>query len=180
LERSPPVVDQPRIAFLNLAGESCAAIVAEDRAVIGELFGRDVQDATASVPCDVLFLYCCFEPSGKIVGQQASLRGLIRDSTAQVVVVASEVPASYLSNRKFQAAFAKGDNPPVNLVVTLNRNGDHFGRFFRSLFQMMWSGVSMPRAWVQLAPQSPAQRDDIPSTICLMEAGQVTFVPTRP
>jgi hypothetical protein len=35
-------------------------------------------------------------------------------------------------------------------------------------------------AWVELAPQGPVQRDDIPGTICLMEAGQIAFVPPRP
>lgn len=175
----PPVIDKPRIAFLNLAGASCATMAAEDCAVIGELFGRNVQVATVSVPCDVLFLYCRFEPSGKILGQQASVRSLIRDSTARVVVIASEVPADFLSNREFQAAFGKGDNPPVNLVMTLNRNGENFGRFFRSLFGMMWKGVSMPLAWVQLAPQGPVQPDDIPGTICQIEAGQIAFA-SRP
>lgn len=177
----PPVIDQPKIAFLNLAGASCATMAAEDCAVIGELFGRNVQVATVSVPCDVLFFYCRFEPSGKIVGQQASLRSLIRDSTARVVVVASEVPADFLFNPEFRAAaFGKGDNPPVNLVITGNRNGTNFGRFFRSLFGMMWKGVSMPMAWVELAPQGPVQPDNIPGTVCILEAGQIAFAPSRP
>jgi hypothetical protein len=171
----PPVIDQPRIAFVNLAGTSCATIAAEDRAVIGELFGRNVQVTTVPVPCDVLFLYCSLEPSGKIVGHEGSVRSLIRDSKARVAVVASQMPADLLSNREFQAALAKGNNPPINLVMTLNRNGDNFGRFFKSLFQMMWTGVPMPMAWVQLAPQGSQQPDNIPGTICLMEAGQVAF-----
>jgi ribosomal protein L30E len=171
----PPVIDLPKIAFLNLAGTSCATIVAEDRAVIGELFGRNVQVTTVPIPCDVLFLYCSFDPSGRIVGQQETVRSLIRDSEARVAVIASQVPTDLLSNREFQAALAEGDNPPVNLVMTLNRNGENFGGFFKSLFQMMWTGVPMPMAWVQLAPQGPNQRDDIPGTICLMEAGQIAF-----
>jgi hypothetical protein len=177
IETRSPIIDLPQIVFLNLAGASCAAIAAEDRAVIGELFGRNVQVTTVPVPCDVLFLYCDLEPSGKIVGQQGSLRSLIWDSKARVVVIASQVPTDFLSNREFQAALAKGDNPPVNLVITLNRNGDNFGRFFKSLFQMMWTGVPMPMAWGQLAPQvqGSQQRNDTPGTICLMGAGQVSF-----
>jgi hypothetical protein len=94
------------------------------------------------------------------------------------------VPSDLLSNREFQAALTKGNNSPVNLVITLNRNGANFGRFFRSLFEMMWTGVPMPMAWVQLAPQGPSQqRDNIPGTICLMGAGQIAFsteAPPRP
>jgi hypothetical protein len=140
-----------------------------------ELFGRNVQVTTVPVSCDILFLYCSFEPSGKIVGEQESVRSLIRDGTARVAVVASEVPTALWSNREFQAMIAKGDNPPVNLVMTLSRKGDHFGRFFKSLFQMMWKGVSMPMAWVQLAPQGPVQPDDVPGMICILEAGQIAF-----
>ncbi len=172
---TPLVIDDPEIAFVNLAGESCAAIAAEDRAVIGELFGRNVQVATVPVSCDVLFLYCSFKSSGGIVGQQESLRGLIVNNTARVVVVASEISGELLSNREFGTALAEGGNPPVNLVMTLNRNGDNFGRFFRSLFQMMLKGVSMPMAWVKLAPQGPVQPPDIPGTICMMGAGQIAF-----
>ena len=173
----PVIIDQPMIAFLNLAGAACTTIAAEDRTLIGELFGRNVQLTTVPVPCDVLFLYCSFEPPGKIVGTEGSLRSLIRDSKARVAVVASQAPADLLSNREFQTALAKGDNPPVNLVMTLNRNGDNFGRFFKSLFELMWTGLPMPMAWVQLAPQGPQQRDDIPGTIFLAEAGHVAFAP---
>src|SRR5262249_51388566 len=144
---------------------SCATIAADDRAVIGELFDQNVQVTSIPAPCDVLFLYCGFEPSGRMIGQQGSVRRLIRDTGAKVAVIASPVPAELLSNRDFQAGLAKGDHPPVNLVITLNRNGDTFGRFFKSLFQMMWTGVAMPMAWVQLAPQGPQQRKDIPGTI---------------
>jgi hypothetical protein len=170
-----PVIIRPKIAFLNLAGASCAAIAAEDRALIGEAFGQNVELTTLPVPCDVLFLYCALEPSGTIVGQQGSVRALIRDCKARVAVIASQVPSELLSNREFQAALGRGNNPPVNLVMTLNRNGANFGRFFKSLFQMMLTGMSMPMAWVELAPQGPQQPDDIPSTVCLMEAGQVAF-----
>jgi hypothetical protein len=175
----PPVILHPRIAFVNLAGDSCAAMAAADCAAIGGLFDGNVQVTTAAVSCSVLFLYCHFEPSGKIVGQQRAVRSLIRDSMAQVAVIASEVPTDFLSNPAFKSALAKGDNPSINLVVTLNRNGEHFGHFFKSLFQMMWKGESMPIAWVELAPQGPVQPDDIPATICLMEAGQVSFAPSR-
>jgi hypothetical protein len=184
IETRLPVIENPKIAFLNLAGVSCATISGEDRAVIGELFGRNVEVATVPVLCDVLFLYCSFEPSGEIVGQKGTVRSLIRDSGARVAIVASQVPSDLLSDREFQAALTKGNNSPVNLVITLNRNGDNFGRFFKSLFEKMWTGVPMPMAWHLLAPQGPSQqRDNVPGTICLMGAGQIAFAtgaPLRP
>jgi hypothetical protein len=140
------------------------------------LFDGNVQVASAPVPtCDVLFLYCDLEPSGKIVGQASSLRGLIRESKASIAVIASEVPSGLTRNSEFQKSVGRADNPPANLVITLNRNGKTFARFFKSMFQLMWTGVPMPMASVRLAPQGPIQAADIPGTICLMEAGQVAF-----
>jgi hypothetical protein len=161
---------------VNLSGASCNAIVAGDSTEIGSLFQGKVQIGTASVPtCDVLFLYCDVEPSGKVVGQGLSLRDLIGKSGASVAVVASEVQSDFFGRPEIQKAIARGQNRPANLIITNNRNGEAFGRFFKLLFQLMWSGVPMPMAWVRLAPQAPQQPKDIPGTICLMEAGQVVF-----
>ncbi len=171
-----PVIDQPKIAFLNLSGTSCDAIVAKDSAEIGSLFQGAVQVGTTTVPtCDILFLYCDTEPSGKIIGQGWSFRDLIGKSGASVAVIASEIRSEMLGNPEFRKAINRGNNPPVNLVITNNRNGEAFSGFFRSLFQLMWTGVPMPMAWVRLAPQAPQQPKDIPGTICLMEAGHVVF-----
>jgi hypothetical protein len=170
------VIAEPAIAFLNLGGASCEAIAAQDKQDAGGLFRGKVRNATAPTPsCDVLFLYCTFEPSGSIAGQSLSLRELIRDSGAKIAVIASEIRPEMLSNRDFQKSIQGGSNPPVNLVIVGNRNGEAFGRFFMSLFQSMWNGVPMPLAWVELAPQGPMQREDIPGTICIMEAGHVVF-----
>ena len=165
---------------MNLAGASCARIAARDRKIIGKSFGKDAQAATAMVPCDILFLYCRFELPDKIAGQSESFRSLIRDSKARVAVVASEIPNDIMSDPAFQRACGSRDYPPVNLVLTNSRNGKHFGTFFKSLFQMMWKGASMPVAYVQLAPQGPKQPKNIPATILMVGAGQVTFAPPKP
>jgi hypothetical protein len=170
------VFRHPTIAFLNLSGISRAALVAEDSAQIGGLFHGNVRVVTTGVPiCDVLFLYCDFDSSGGIVGAGLSLRDLIGKTGASVAVIASEVPSQFMSNPNFQKSWSRGSNPPANVVITSSRKGEAFGRFFKSLFQRMWTGVSMPMAWVLLAPQGRQQPQDIPVTICLMEAGQVVF-----
>jgi hypothetical protein len=172
LHMGQSVIKDPMIVFLNLAGTDYETIAAEDRALIGPLFGRNVQVATARVPCDVLFLYCNFEPSGKIVGQEAShsdLRNLLRDSRAKIAVIASPVIGYQYS--------ASGDNPPVNVVFTLDRKGDKFGRFFRSMFELMWTrGLSMPMAWNLLAPPSRPHQHHGPDTWGPLGAGHVAFV----
>jgi hypothetical protein len=170
------VIDEPRIAFLNLAGESCEAMVAEDRAEIGGVFHGKVEVATTPVPtCDVLFVYCALEPSGEVVGQQSTLRDLIGKSGASVAVIASEVRSEILWDRQFQKSLSRGNNPPVNLVITANRKGEAFGHFFRSLFELMRTGIPMPAAWATLAPQTRQQPQNMPGSICLMEADRVVF-----
>jgi hypothetical protein len=169
-------ISQPTIAFLNLCGESCEAIAAQDQAEIGALFQGRVQKATAAAPrCDVLFLYCELDATGKIIGQPSSLMDVIRASGAQIAVVASAVRPEIVTSSGFGKSLDLGGGPTTNLVIVLDRKEAAFGRFFRSLFQDMWAGVPMPMAWVKLAPQAPQQPPDIPGTICIMGAGPVTF-----
>jgi hypothetical protein len=175
----PAVIDQPKVVFLNLSGSACEAIVTKDQIEIGAAFHGNVEVAAAPGPvCDVLFLYCDLAPSGEITGQTMSIRDVIRESRASIAVIASQVPYDFFSNRTFQKAVDRSGNPPVNLVITNNRNGDAFGRFFKSLFELMWTGLSMSMAWVTLAPQGPVSAPnpkDAPGTLYLMEAPQVSF-----
>jgi hypothetical protein len=61
-------------------------------------------------------------------------------------------------------------------VMTLSRQGAAFPPFFAQLFTDMKRGVSMPVAWVKLAPQGPVkEQDKLPSTIFACEAGQMVF-----
>jgi len=63
----------------------------------------------------------------------------------------------------------------MNLVMTLERKGDVYPRFFRRLMEDMITGTSMPEAWVKLAPQGPAQQDDIPETVFNAGYGSLRF-----
>jgi hypothetical protein len=166
------VIDRPTIAFLDLSDGMCESIIAEDKAQIGAFFQNNAPCTTQQVPaCDVLFLYCALDSKGRVAKARSSLRDLIAKSGASIAVVASEVPADVLKNPRFQKSVGRAGHPPVNLVITGNRNGAAFPRFFGELFQSMRDGLSMPMAWVKLAPQMPHQPQNLPVTICLMEAG---------
>ncbi len=176
ISAKPSVISEPVIAFLNLQGAGADAFLAEDRAAIGSLFPGAALTSDASVPsCDVLFLYCTVEPSGQVAGQQCSMRDLIGKSGATIAIIASEVPGEIVIAPEFQKVIARGNNAPVNMIITGNRNGDSFSRFFRALFELMFQGEHMPWAWHLLAPQVPNQPEDLPGTICIFEAGQVMF-----
>jgi hypothetical protein len=170
---NPFVIRNPSMGMLNLMGDPGNLLLAQDRKDIGDLFGDNLVATTTSVPrCNVLFLYCALEPSGRIVGQTFFVRDVITAAGANIAVVASEIPHEVM----MKAQYLSGKNDwPANIVVTAIRNGEHFGRFFHGLFSQMLAGVTMPFAWVNLAPQGPNQASDIPVMVCVMEAGHVVF-----
>jgi hypothetical protein len=172
LFRRSPKITSPTIGFLDLAGGDAAAALAADRAALSPLFNSSTESSDEPPVCNVLFLYCQIEPSGTIRGSLRGLREIIRDSGAAVAVVASNnTTESYI------AAGKKKTYGHANLVMTLDRRGDAFPRFFQCLFTDMKRGVSMPVAWVKLAPQDSRaeQHADCPGTIFACEVGQLAF-----
>jgi len=152
-----------------------------DHAVLNDIFRDNIEIAIRTLPkCDVLFLYCALEASGIVAGSSRNFRDLIKSAGAHIAVIASDIQPALLSNPKFKRELSARRDWSANVVLTLNRNGEQFGRFFHQLFSLMSAGITMPMAWVQLAPQGPQQRRDIPGTICLMEAGHIAFGPERP
>ena len=127
---------------------------------------------SASSPfCDVLFLYCDIESDGRVANFPGTLRDLIQTLRAPLVAVASENSSdAYISTTKGQ------EHGRANLVMTLSRKGAAFPTLFAQLFTDMKRGVSMPVAWVKLAPQGPVkEHETMPSTIFACEAGQMVF-----
>jgi hypothetical protein len=173
---NPLVIPNPRLGFANLLGPAAKDLVEADLQSIGPLFQDRVSYDPGKIdPCHVLFLYCGLETTTQIKGLQLRLRDLLRQLGCRIVVIASEVPTETLLARDFGQALSADNTWPTNIVITGNRNGAHFGKFFHELFAQMNRGVTMPMAWVQLAPQGPTQPPDIPGTICLMEVGHITF-----
>jgi hypothetical protein len=177
---NPFIISNPSLAFVNLAGNEGKDLMAKDRAALEDIFRDNIQIADRTLPrCNVLFLYCDLEISGRIAGMSFTFRDLIKGAGAHVAVLASGVPPALLSNPEFMKSLPGRDDWPANIVITLSRNGEHFGRFFHQLFALMQQGTSMLMAWVQLAPQGPVQPKDIPGTVFLAEAGHIAFGPKK-
>jgi hypothetical protein len=172
----PLIIENPSLGFVNLFGPAANDLIALDRADLSAVFENNVHVAQKELPkCNVLFAYCNLETSGRVAGFSFTFRDLLPLAGAHIGVLASELEPSLLSNPEFAKSLSTKHGWPANVVITLNRNGDYFGRFFRELFSQMKAGIGMPMAWVTLAPQGPHQRTDIPGTICLMEAGHIAF-----
>lgn len=161
----------PRFGILNLKGAAAEPLISEDMTALAPVLGQPNRSMDATPQCDVLLLYCDIDRSGTVRNAKVGFREIIRDSGATIVVVASENDAdAYIAAGK-DKGFGR-----ANLVMTLQRNGDVFASFFARLFADMKRGVSMPVAWVKLAPQIPGhEHSDCPGTIFACEAGQVTF-----
>ena len=165
------VITSPRAGVLNLLGASVADLAERDAQFLEPLFGNIATETTHPPQCNALFVYCSIAPDGTVQGSRSSLREIVRDSGAVVVVFASPNPGDAYVKAGKPAPYGK-----ANLVITLNRKGDAFGRFFKALFTDMKHGVSMPKAWVKLAPQIPGrQQADILDCIFACEAGQLAF-----
>src|SRR5579859_5259223 len=168
-------IQDPTIGFLNLCGESGARLLEADKRALGPLFGHTkVSDVLPPPQCDVLFIYCSLSPQPDASDPIGSLRSLIKSARAYIAVFASENdPNAYIKR------MGKRTDWGANIVMVLNRNGDKFAAFFRSLFSAMFEGQSMPMVWVKLAPTGPSPKhDETPSSIFAAEAGHVTFART--
>jgi hypothetical protein len=168
---SPLIIQTPRIGFLNLLGASALAIMEEDKAVLAPLFTSLQESETDAPVCDVLMIYANVRNEGSIVGYSGGLRDIIREAHAPIVIVASENDA-----KGYIAAGKPGGYGQANLVMTLERKGANFPQFFFKLFSEMFSGRTMPMAWVKLAPQGgKAGHEDCPGTIFVAGISHIVF-----
>lgn len=99
------------------------------------------------------------------------LRQVVQATRAAILVLAS--PNSPTSLR---AAASLPGPKEANIVLTLDRNGTGFPRFFHALFGKMREGRDMMSAWVELAPQHPSANESwAPQTLLLAEGGKIVF-----
>jgi hypothetical protein len=165
------VLSSPKVGILDFGSEQTKELVESDASFLRSLFA-EVQVVDLAAPtCDVLFLYAELTAEGAVLGSTRGLREIIRDSGAKVVIVASANPSGHYIRAGKQKPYGQ-----ANLVMTLDRHGDAFGRFFLALFSKMKRGASMPTAWVELNPQVPGrEQSDCPGAIFACEIGPLTF-----
>jgi hypothetical protein len=164
-------VNGPGIGFLFLRPDA-EALLKEDQAALSPLFKSSQTGAKIEWPCTVLLIYATLDLDGKIVETGQYLRDVVRQSGAFIAVVATETSTEILSggNWKPRGVWA------ANIVLTGARHGGAFPLFFHRLFSLMYGGRSFAVSWNHLAPQfAGAEHGDAPGTLCLVEAGGITF-----
>lgn len=121
-----------------------------------------------------MHLFAEIKPSGTIedVSGQEFLENLSQVETKVVLFASDNSGDSYIAF--YPKCGAKNINP-MNAVMTLDRKGNLFQKFFKSLFGFMVSGDTMPQAWVKLAPQNPQLNQNTPEAIFSAGFGAVKF-----
>ena len=136
---NPYVIPDPRLLMLNLMGPAAAAMLERDRADLKPIFNDNISvvDSTNVPRCNVLFLYAKLNETGRVEPHSFHFRDAIKATGAHVAVVASEIVEAAFSNPHF-GQYSNGW--PANIVLTISRKGEHFGRFFQRLFSDMRAG----------------------------------------
>lgn len=102
----------------------------------------------------------------------------LSEAKTKLVIFASDNPADcYIA---FYPKSHDNSIKPMNAILTIERKGELFPKFFKSLFELMANGDTMPQAWVKLAPQNPhanAAEATMPGAIFIAGFASVKFVP---
>lgn len=131
-----------------------------------------VQELSAAIGkgYDVVHLFCDASPEGIAAGGATitgtSLIQMCCDSGVKLLWIASEnKPDAYIKG-------FKAGGKPLNLVMTIHREGPKFSLFLEKLLSKMSLGETMPKAWVAIAPQSPNDPRQKESPVCIFAAGR--------
>ena len=120
-------------------GPEAEEILRADRDAIRWAFYSVTESISETPQCDVLLIYVAVCMNGALRGTDSTLRQIIYESGAKIVVVANENdPAHYILSLK------QAGNGHANIVLTIDRRGWIFASFLNRLFEIMAKGISMP------------------------------------
>src|ERR1044071_5167617 len=182
-KRSENTIEEPAILLCSLSmhDSSCISkdkLIYQNHRNITEYRAASFSDFLTFLnhkTFDIVHLLTKVEPDGTIEGTSGfELFESLSNGKVKLVIFASDNPAdSYL---KLIPKDRSKSIKPMNIVMTLDRKGDSFQRFFQSLFDLMAQGDSMPVAWVTLVPQSPGVvNKNVPDTIFQAGLGPIGF-----
>ena len=189
------VVNGTRILVASLGREAEGGLEDKDAAVYSKFYPHvkvlKALDADVLVNTvargnfDVVHLLCEVDANGRLVAEDDSrLKGsdlmeACRTSNVKILFIAQDNPVEHYS-----LAFIGPDKRRglgLNLILTMERKGDLFGRFVEALLQRMSAGATMPVAWVALAPQipnpPPGTEEEQPLLVFRADRGGVKLLP---
>lgn len=172
LFRLGPRIPAHTLGIHDLSGGAAEPLMEADRAALAPLFRRVSESSDAPPRSTLLLVYCTIGADGGILNSPRTLREIIRDAGAPVVIVATPNP-----RRRYGLAVKRGQPlARANLVLTLDRRDGAFDVFVRGLVTEMKKGTSMPRAWTKLTHREPAgDPAERPHALVACELGKLAF-----
>src|SRR5215204_5805589 len=171
--KSKNTITNPKFLIASIGADD-VSLVSADRAIYDSYFSEieTIQSETIDGfydeiqhrTCDILHLFARVGSRHELqVGDGQDFFRHLSTLNIKILILASENVGDSLIPFCTEASAAGLDR--VNMVMTLERKGEAFGRFFKSLFGSMIKGRTMPQAWVELAPQNPHMVHDAPETV---------------
>jgi hypothetical protein len=180
-------IKDPRILLCSIGRDNQdAELLMEDRSIYQDCYknlveyrAKDISDFLAFIQdksFDIAHLFIDIDADGTLEGQPIpQVMKQLEQRGAKLVLFADNGPAKN-PTKGFHADNTRGIR--VNFVVTIDRRGERFRKFFKDLFTLMANGESLFMAWVKIAPQAEGPwMDDLPSTYVSVGRGELKFVP---
>jgi hypothetical protein len=169
LQKPPKRILNPVLGVLHLGDKPDYDAATPDLEVLTPFFSQVYRSAETPPPCDVLLLYCEITADGQVTGSRLSVREIVRDAGASVVVIARDHPVKCYIAGAPQLPFGR-----TNLIMTLKRNDPAFPAFLGRLFAEMKTGTPLPSAWQKIATP-PTSHLQAPDLIFSSEIGPIAF-----
>lgn len=180
--RSPAASSQQSTVLVCTVGSGFEAELAEDAAVYQRFFANNTVEQFADAAAltqslangfSIVHVLATVDAQGRIAGTEVTGADLIAASATAgsklLWLAASNPPEGYI------AGFQPGKHR-INVVMTIDRQGSALARFLNDLLTRMQSGMKMPVAWNDIAPQIPGgTQPDTPEQIYAAGFGAATF-----
>lgn len=181
-------VQNPRILLCSISREDkdIESLMMEDRSIYQDCYqnlveyrAKGISDFLAFLQdksFDIAHLFINIDANGTLEGQPIpQIMKQLEQKGVKMILFADTGPAKHATNG-FHADNTKGIR--VNFVVTIDRRGERFRKFFKNLFTLIANGESFFMAWVKIAPQGDGPwMDDLPSTYVAVGRGDLKLVP---
>ena len=146
---------------------------------VDAVFSSSIRDLLGAIEngYDIVHLFSPLAPGGLLADSSdvtllgSELIGNCCERDVKLLWIANEnMPDDYVKG--FKAA-----GRPLNLIMTISRNGTKFAGFLEKLLSRISSGETLPSAWAALVPQAEGPwQQDLPGCIFFAGRGDVKLI----